>query len=111
MVFRMLAVLAEFEKDLVSERTSTALAYKKAQGQVYGLTPYGYNRSGEDLLANSDELATNERVKAWHSQGWSLRKIASQLNSENVPTKQGGKWYASTVRYLLSNTLYERQSV
>ena len=109
MVFRMLAVLAEFERDLVSERTSTALAYKKAQGQVYGPTPYGYDRSGEDLQANGDELETIERVKSWRDNGWSLRKIASQLNRDNVPTKQGAKWYASTVQYLLKNTLYEQQ--
>ena len=32
MVFRMLVVLNEFERDLVSERTRSALQFKKAQG-------------------------------------------------------------------------------
>src|SRR5437762_1763339 len=31
MIFRMMAVMAEFERDQVSERTSMALSYKKAQ--------------------------------------------------------------------------------
>jgi hypothetical protein len=36
MVFRMLAVLAEFERDQISERTTMALAHKKARGERVG---------------------------------------------------------------------------
>jgi DNA invertase Pin-like site-specific DNA recombinase len=42
MVFRMLGVLNEFERDQVSERTKAALAHKKETNQVYNHTPYGY---------------------------------------------------------------------
>jgi len=41
MVFRMLAVLAEFERDLVSERTTAALAHKRRKGECVGDIPYG----------------------------------------------------------------------
>src|SRR6266540_4221445 len=34
MVFRLLAVLAEFERDLASERTKLAAAYKRARGEA-----------------------------------------------------------------------------
>ena len=36
MVFRMLAVMAEFERDLVSERTRAAMSHKKSKGEVIG---------------------------------------------------------------------------
>ena len=39
MVFRMLAVLSEFERDLVSERTSHALQHKRSLGAATGGTP------------------------------------------------------------------------
>ncbi|NBR26431.1 MAG: recombinase family protein, partial [Micrococcales bacterium] len=42
MMFRMLAVLAEFERDVISERTTLALAHKKAMGQKYAPVPFGY---------------------------------------------------------------------
>jgi site-specific DNA recombinase len=42
MVFRMLAVLAEFERDLVSERTAAALAHKRRNGERVGDIPYGW---------------------------------------------------------------------
>ena len=37
MVFKMLAVLADFERDQIGERTKLALAHKKAVGEVYGV--------------------------------------------------------------------------
>ena len=50
MVFRMLAVLAEFERDLISERTRAAMATKRANGQRVGAVPFGC-----DLAAASDK--------------------------------------------------------
>ena len=42
MVFRMLAVLAGFERDLVSERTVSALQHKRQRGGRMGQIPFGY---------------------------------------------------------------------
>lgn len=41
MIFRLLAVLSEFERDLVSERTRAAMAYARSQGRCVGNVPYG----------------------------------------------------------------------
>ncbi len=42
MIFRMLAVMAEFERDLVSERTKSALDYKRSNGKkLGGRVPFG----------------------------------------------------------------------
>src|SRR3954465_833281 len=41
MVFRMLAVLAEFERDLISERTRGAVALKRSRSERIGQVPYG----------------------------------------------------------------------
>ncbi len=39
--------------------------------------------------------------------GWTLRKIAGELNRLGVATKNGGAaWYASTVRRIVTNKLY-----
>src|SRR5438128_1777657 len=42
MVFRMLAVLAEFERDLCGERTKAALSLKKHRGECVGEVPLGW---------------------------------------------------------------------
>ena len=39
-------------------------------------------------------------------EGVSLRKIADALNREDIPAKNGGRWYASTLRYILGNRIH-----
>ena len=79
----------------------------KATRQAYSPTPYGFERNGDALATAGDELGTVQQIRAWHSAGWTLRKIASELNRLGVATKNGGAaWYASTVRRIVMNKLY-----
>jgi len=55
MVFRMLAVLNEFERDQVSERTRAILQHKKAKGEVYSPIPFGFKREGDKLIPSERE--------------------------------------------------------
>ena len=103
----MLAALGELERGLISERTAQALAYKKANHQAYARTPIGYERSNGSLVPVAQELALVERIKDMHQAGESYNGIAAVLNDEGQPTKRGGRWYASTVRYIISNNLYQ----
>jgi len=103
----MMAGFAELERNLIAERTATTLAHKKTHREVYSPTPYGFDRVEESLTENAQEQETLAQIFAWRQAGWSLRKIAAELNRRGVPTKQGGQWYASTVRYLLQNNLYQ----
>ena len=106
MVFRMLAVLNEFERDQVSERTSAILQHKKSKLEAYSPTPYGYSRKGTRLVPDSNEQDVIRKIQDLRKSGHSLRKIATLLNADGVPTKNNGIWHASTVRYILGNDLY-----
>jgi len=106
MFLTMMAGFAELERNLISERTAAALAHKKANGEVYGPTPYGYDRDGKRLIRNPQEAATVRKIGKWSQGGMSLAGIATRLNKEGVEGKQGGQWYPSTVRYLLRNDLH-----
>ena len=54
-----------------------------------------------------DEQDTVQQIRAWHAAGWTLRKIAGELNRLGVATKNGGAaWYASTVRRIVMNRLH-----
>lgn len=107
MMLTILAGFAEWERNIISERTSAVLLHKRDQRQVYSPTPLGYRREGNRLVAEPAELATVARIRAWRAAGWSLGRIAAQLSADGAPTKRGGRWHASTVRYLLGNALYE----
>lgn len=100
MVFRMLAVLAEFERDLVSERTTAALAHKAAQGERVGQIPMGSRLAADGVHLERDaaELATLEDLRAMRASGLSWQAIADALNGRGVSTKKGKAWTWQTAR-------------
>lgn len=103
----MMAAFAELERNLIAERTATALAHKKQNRKAYAPTPYGFTRVGDELTASPEEQEVVAKIFTWRKAGWSLRKIADKLNRQQVPAKNGGRWHATTVRYLLLNNLYQ----
>jgi len=101
----MLAVLGEFERDLVSERTRSALQYKKSQGERVGNIAYGYQLEADDktLVENTDEQQTLSLVVKLREKGYSLRAIADQLNKEGMTTRKGTAWKHQYVASLLKS--------
>ncbi|MBA3430829.1 MAG: recombinase family protein [Actinobacteria bacterium] len=96
MLANVLAVFAQFERRLIGQRTRDALAVRRLQGAVLGRP-----------VSLSVEL--DARINGMRSQGASLRQIAENLNSERVPTAQGGRrWHASTVRAVLGRLTSRR---
>lgn len=98
MFLTMLAGFAQFERDLTRERTKAALMHKKASGKVYGHTPYGFDRMGDELIPNTDEQAVMRRITVMRGDGLSLAKIADALNADGLPTKRGTAWSAMQVK-------------
>lgn len=106
MVFRMLAVLAEFERDLVSERTKAALAVKRAKGQRIGTIPYGYCLADDDctLVSNCREQRVIALISRMRRRGMSLEQIAFRLTRFGIPTKtsRSNKWTQQAVNGIVS---------
>lgn len=102
MVFRMLGVLNEFERDQVSERTKAALTHKKENNQAYNHTPFGYYRSGDRLMWDKTEQRLIGYVQSKHRRGMSYSAIARLLNKENIPTKLGKQWQPMQVSRLIN---------
>ena len=100
MVFKMLAVLAEFEADLIGERTAAALQHKKANGERVGGVPFGHDLAadGVHLIANADEQAAVGRIVALRREGHTYRAIGEVLKREGVSPKRGQTWYPTVIR-------------
>ena len=92
MVFRMLAVMNEFERDQISERTSMALRRKQAKGEkIGGAVPYGYTLAadGVNLLPDPVEQGVIAQARELHSGGMSLRKVAAELQHRGFSARNG----------------------
>ena len=106
MMLTLLASFAEFERNLISERTAAALAHKKHTRQAYNQTPYGFRKEGKMLVADDKEQLVLARIFEWRAEGHSLWSIVSRLNDLGVTAKKGGKWHGETIRNILRNDLY-----
>jgi site-specific DNA recombinase len=83
----MLAIFAQLEADMCSERTSAALDARRARGLRLGPAP---------LVEVNPELVA--RVRALYaSGGFTHASLAARLNDDGVASPRGGKWHATTV--------------
>jgi DNA invertase Pin-like site-specific DNA recombinase len=90
LVANITASVAQWERRIISARTSEALQAKKAAGC----------RLGRPVTLNA-EIRT--RIITDHAAGNSLAEIARTLNAENIPTARGGRWYPSTIKGVLAS--------
>lgn len=104
MIFRLLAVLAEFERDQVAERTRAALGHLRRQSlRVSGRLPYGFDLAGDrrSLIPNVQEQAGLQLIHNLRRTGLGRRRIAAQLNASGTLTKTGVPWSPQAVGNIL----------
>lgn len=102
MFFSIAAAFAEMERNVTKERTKAALSHLKRHGRAYSrLTPYGFDRIGDSLVANPGEMDVVRRIQALRHEGISLVRIARMLEGDGIPTKRGGVWRQATVDSVL----------
>jgi site-specific DNA recombinase len=114
MVFRMLAVLAEFERDVISERTRFAMAGKRLRREkTGGSVPFGFVSELVDsrwmLLPNIEEQRTIEMMLDLHQAGRSLREIGSTLEDQGRKPRSGGRWHAKVLASIIERELGKRE--
>ncbi len=110
MVVGIMAVVAQAERKMISQRTKAALAAAKARGQTLG-SP-GNLRNGETGRANSRAVRASKAaartadlapiiadIRAAGAS--SLREIAAGLNARRIRTARGGEWSAVQVKRVL----------
>ena len=88
-VVTIMSALAEMERGIIAERQKDVHKDRRSRGIVWGVDMGPRNKT-------SDEI--KERIKHERSIGKSYRLIANSLNADGIPTQNGGKWYATTVK-------------
>ena len=71
--------------------------------------PFGYRDEGSRLVIDAEAAAVVQRIYSEFCRPYiraGLSEIATGLNEDGIPTQRGGRWHASTVRYILGNSIY-----
>jgi site-specific DNA recombinase len=89
--FTLIASLAEMERNVIAERTSAALAHKRANGEkTGGYAPYGYRGDAEGkLIPDLAEQRVISRMRELRASGYSYRGVAEALTQEGLFTRKG----------------------
>lgn len=92
LVLNVLTSVAQWEREAISERTSTALQHMAAEGYYTGgRAPYGYEVAcdGETVVKNADEQAVIRTIRGLAAEGMSVRKIAAELAARGTVGRTG----------------------
>lgn len=117
------ATIAEYERELITLRTTRARRLKVAAGHVIvnGMPPYGYRQAEvagrQSLVIVEEEAVVVRRIFQAYVGGQSIRSIQLMLSAERVPTaadlgrrsrkKRGfGEWGPISVLLILRNETY-----
>jgi DNA invertase Pin-like site-specific DNA recombinase len=112
LTIRILAAVAQEEREQISQRTKAALAAKKARGALLGFAnPLRAGKASEAaqkrgglIRAEANRFAANTLpvISAIRASGIeTLSGIADALNARGLSSPRGGRWYASSVRSLV----------
>ena len=105
-MIQMYSVMAEWERDQISERTKAALAAAKARGVVLGATGPANLKTCNDLRQQkSREFSERLRpvVDGMAAQGLSRRAMVDRLNELGIKAPMGGMWSLGQVQRALTN--------
>ena len=128
LLFEIKASVAQYERNLIRERTRAVLRHKFERGELTGKVPFGYDcvysfadgsrltspralsskelaAQGEviekQLIENTPEQAIIRDIFNFRASDWSLKRIADYLNACGHKTKLGNSWQCGTVDSIL----------
>lgn len=104
-MIQMHAVMSEWERDQISERTKVALAAAKARGVALGVTgPANLHRRNEQR--QQEAQAFRERLRpvlaGLIAQGLSRRAIVVRLNDLGITAAKGGQWSLAQLQRMIN---------
>lgn len=106
-MLQILGAVGELERGMITDRVMGGKLEKARQGGYNGSKcPLGYNYTNNVFTIDTTESSTITRIFTEFCNGRSMAHIAATLNADGIATKNGGAWYTSTVKYVLTNGVY-----
>jgi site-specific DNA recombinase len=110
MMMQMLGVFAEFEREMIVERTRMGLARKAARGEWTGGTPpfgYRYDAEARTLIPVPMQAALVQRIfMLYVDRRLGSATISGQLNDSGQLTSRGHRWTPNRILGVLRNPTY-----
>jgi len=105
---RNLASAAEFERDMIKQRTQLGMQTLVEENQWPNKNPpLGYNLTEDNRLTiDETERDLVERIFECYIEVQSMPTVAKRLNDDGIETQAGGSWTRRAVGDILRNEIY-----
>ena len=94
LVLNIMVSVSQWEREAIGERTRDAMHHKRANGERVGTVPFGYRAAvdGVHIEMEPAEQTVTDRIRELKAEGFTLRKIATELNRQGFTTRRGTAW-------------------
>lgn len=108
LLFNLLGSFAQFEREMISERTKMGLGRRKKEGKWNGLPPFGYRTKKDGTLEIDPKDAPYARrvFELFLKENLGSKNIARQLRREDRCTRRKGAWARNSVWNMLVAPAY-----
>ncbi|WFR64167.1 recombinase family protein [Paenibacillus amylolyticus] len=102
LVLQMLGMVAEFERERISERVRDNMtSLVRNTKKVVSRPCFGYDVIDKEMVVNLEESLIIKEMAAWMIEGKGAREVAKRLNARGVKTKDGNEWHEKVIRNLM----------
>ena len=102
LTIHLLSAVAEYERELISKRTTEALAAAKRRGVKLGNPNLKADNKKREKAARDFAKKLKPTLKAYREQGMSQRAIVEELNSVGITAPRGGEWELIQVQRVMN---------
>jgi len=108
-MLKIILVFAELERKVTSERVTSIMYSRAANGQWNGgKVPFGYDydKAAKEFSINEREAAVVRMIYDKYEETRSLLAVARELNDKGITSRKGKPWTPTTIGIILKNPFY-----
>ncbi len=107
LMFHQFGSFAQYERELIGQRTRFGMMKRLRQGLWNGIPPYGYQIVDKKLVIEPAEAARVRRIFDWYlGQNLGVVAISRELNRLEITPRKAKRWKGNTIYKLIQNPLY-----
>ncbi len=107
LMFHQFGSFAQYERELIGQRTRFGMMKRLRQGLWNGIPPYGYRIKDGKLVIEPAEAARVRRIFDWYlGQNLGVVAISRELNRLGITPRKAKRWKGNTIYKLIQNPLY-----
>ena len=101
---RLIDAFAEFERNIICERTKAAMQAKKKKNERVGYIPSGHRLAEDGIHIEKDESEQSilEQIRDLMRERLSTRKLAAEMNRRGAFNRGGAKWNHASIHRVMT---------